>query len=146
MIRNSKFHLLSMVRRVPLAPIVTRTGRSKDLTTHVCTGQIRVDEILVALKKYFSAEATKDVLWDFAEAGVDVSQSMIDRLMVYLRRVPQEELEKRRGGRVAIIAPKKFVFGVMEQFKGWSAMEDDPFEFRMFQGAEEALQWLRKSR
>ena len=129
-----------------MAPIVTRTDRSKDLTTYVCTGQIRVDEILAAIKKYFSEEATKDVLWDFAEAGVDVSQFMIDRLMAYRRRVPPVELEKRRGGRVAIIAPKEFVFGVMERFKGWSAMEDDPFEFRMFQGAEEALQWLRASR
>lgn len=129
-----------------MAPIVTRTDRCKGLTTHVCTGEIHVDEILTAIKEYFAGEGTKDVIWDFAEAEVEVRQLEIDRLMLYLRRLPPEELMKRRGGRVAIIAPKEFVFGVMEQFKGWSAMEDDPFEFRMFQEAEEALHWLEESR
>ena len=129
-----------------MAPIVTHTDPSKDLTTHVCTGQISVHEILTALEKYFSGEVTKDVLWDFGEADVELRQPQIDKLMIYLRRVPPAELEKRRGGRVAIIAPKEFVFGVMEQFKGWSAMVDDLFEFQMFIDAEEALNWLEESR
>jgi hypothetical protein len=34
----------------------------------------------------------------------------------------------------------------MEQFKGWSAMVDDPFEWQMFYDAEEALGWLEESR
>jgi hypothetical protein len=66
--------------------------------------------------------------------------------MIYLRRVPPEELEKRRGGRVAIVPPGEYAVGVMEQFKGWSAMVDDPFEWQMFYDAEEALGWLEESR
>jgi hypothetical protein len=146
MLKKSKPYLIPRVGRIPMAPIVTHSDRSKDLTTHVCTGQISVDEILTAVKKYFSGEDTKDVLWDFAEAHVDMRQPQIDRLMIYLRRVPPEELEKRRGGRVAIVPPGEYAVGVMEQFKGWSAMVDDPFEWQMFYDAEEALGWLEESR
>ena len=126
-----------------MAPIVTHTDPSEDRTIHVCKGPISIDEILPAVKKYFSGEVIKDVLWDFAEAQVDMRQPQIDILMVYLRSVPPEELEKRRGGRVAIVPPKEYVAGVMERFKGWSAMVDNPFEFQMFYSAEEALDWLR---
>ena len=129
-----------------MAPIVTHKDRSKDLITHVCTGQISVDEILTAAQEYFSGEVTKHVLWDFAEAEVDIRQPQIDKLMIYLRGLPPEELEKRRGGRVAIVAPKEYVVGVMEQFKGWSEMVDAPFLFQMFYDAEEALAWLERSR
>ncbi len=129
-----------------MAPITARTDRSKDLTTYLCSGQISVDEILTALKEYFSGAVTKNVLWDFAEADVDMRQPQIDRLMIYLRRLPPQKLEKRRGGRVAIIAPKEYVIGIMEQFKGWSAILDDLFEFQMFIDAEEALDWLEESR
>ena len=129
-----------------MAPIVTHKDRSKDLITHVCTGQISVDEILTAAQEYFSGEVTKHVLWDFAEAEVDIRQPQIDKLMIYLRGLPPEELEKRRGGRVAIVAPKEYVVGVMEQFKGWSEMVDAPFMFQMFYEAEEALAWLERSR
>ena len=96
-----------------MAPIVTHKDRSKDLITHVCTGQISVDEILTAAQEYFSGEVTKHVLWDFAEAEVDIRQPQIDKLMIYLRGLPPDELEKRRGGRVAIVAPKEYVVGVM---------------------------------
>ena len=130
----------------PMAPIVIHKDRSKDLIIYVCTGQVSVDEILTAAQEYFSGEVTKDVLWDFAEADVDIRQPHIDKLIVYLRTVPPEQLEKRRGGRVAIVAPKEYVVGVMEQFKGWAEMVDAPFEFQMFYDAEEALAWLEKSR
>lgn len=129
-----------------MAPIVIHKDRSKDLIIYVCTGQVSVDEILTAAQEYFSGEVTKDVLWDFAEADVDMRQPHIDKLIVYLRTVPPEQLEKRRGGRVAIVPPKEYVVGVMEQFKGWSAMVDDPFELQMFYDAEEALGWLEESR
>jgi hypothetical protein len=129
-----------------MAPIVIHKDRSKDLIIYVCTGQVSVDEILTAAQEYFSGEVTKDVLWDFAEADVDIRQPHIDKLIVYLRTVPPEQLEKRRGGRVAIVAPIEYVVGVMEQFKGWAEMVDAPFEFQMFYDAEEALAWLEKSR
>lgn len=129
-----------------MAPIVTHKDPSKEFITHVCTGQISVDEILTAAQEYFSGEVAKDVLWDFAEAEVDMRQPQIDKLMVYLRSLPREEVEKRRGGRVAIVAPKEYVFGIMEQFKGWSEMADALFEFQMFYDAENALAWLERSR
>lgn len=129
-----------------MSPIVTRKDPSKDLITHVCTGQISVDDILTATQEYFSGEDIKNVLWDFAEAEVDMRQPQIDNLMIYLRSLPPEELEKRRGGRIAIVAPKEYVVGVMEQFKGWSEMGDAPFEFQMFYDVEEALTWLERSR
>jgi hypothetical protein len=72
-------------------------------------------------------------------------QPQIDKLMVYLRNLPPEEVEKRRGGRVAIVAPKEYVAGIMEQFKGWSEMADAPFSFQMFYDAEQALTWLERS-
>ena len=129
-----------------MAPIVTRKDPLKDLLTHVCKGQISVDEILTAAQEYFSGEVIKNVLWDFAEAEVDMRQPQIDKLMVYLRGLPREEVEKRRGSRVAIVAPKEYVVGIMEQFKGWSEMSDAPFEFQMFYDVEEALTWLERSR
>ncbi|MGD8226450.1 MAG: hypothetical protein PVH82_02610 [Desulfobacteraceae bacterium] len=128
-----------------MAPIVTHKDPSKDLITHVCSGQISVDEILEAAHAYFSGEVIKNVLWDFAEAEVDMRQPQIDKLMVYLRNLPPEEVEKRRGGRVAIVAPKEYVAGIMEQFKGWSEMADAPFSFQMFYDAEQALTWLERS-
>ncbi len=129
-----------------MAPIVTHKDPSTDLITYVCKGQINVDEILTAVQEYFSGEVTKDVLWDFAEANVDIHQPQIDKLMIYLRTVLPEEEEKRREGRVAIVAPKEYVVGVMEQFKGWSEMVDALFVFQMFYDAEEALAWLERSR
>ena len=128
-----------------MPPIVTQKDRSKDLIIYVCTGQITVDEILTTAQEYFSGELSKDVLWDFAEAEVDMRQPHIDKLIVYLRAVPPEELEKRRGARVAIVPPKDYVVGVMEQLKGWSELVDAPFEFQMFYNAKEALAWLQKS-
>jgi hypothetical protein len=128
-----------------MAPIITHKDPMKELVTHVCTAQISVDEILTAAQEYFSGEVIKNVLWDFAEAEVDLRQPQIDKLMVYLRSLPPEKLEKRRGGRIAIVPPKEYVVGIMEQFKGWSELADALFEFQMFYDAEEALAWLESS-
>ena len=129
-----------------MAPIVTHNDRPRGLITYACKGLISVDEILKAVQEYFSGEVTKHVLWDFAEAEVEMRQPQIDKLMIYLRGLPPEELEKRRGGRVAIVAPKEYVVGIMEQFKGWSEMADAPFSFQMFYDAGQALAWLERSR
>jgi len=44
-----------------MAPIDTQTDRSKNVTIHVCTGEISVDEILTALQKFWFGEVTKAI-------------------------------------------------------------------------------------
>jgi hypothetical protein len=94
-----------------MAPIVTHKDPSKEFITHVCTGQISVDEILTVAQEYFSGEVTKDVLWDFAEAEVDMRQPQIDKLMVYLRSLPGNKGRTDGGGELRLSRRRNMSLG-----------------------------------
>lgn len=132
------------VREIPMAPIVTQTDRSKDLTTHVCTGEISVDEILRALKKFWLGEVTKAVLWDMVGAESNLHEPEIHKIDTFLQRIQREKLGyKRRGGKTALVGARHYIYRTLRQFKGWAdTVGDISFEFQVFDDREKAMQWL----
>ncbi|MFA9615125.1 MAG: hypothetical protein ACERK9_14395, partial [Deltaproteobacteria bacterium] len=70
-----------------MAPIDTQTDRFKNLTIHVCTGEISVDEILTALHKFWFGEATKAVLWDMVEAEPNLHEPEIHKIDTFLQQI-----------------------------------------------------------
>ena len=127
-----------------MAPIDTQTDRSRNLTIHVCTGEISVDEILTALKKFWFGEVTKDVLWDMVEAELNPHEPEIHKIDTFLQRIQRAQLGyKRRGGKTALVGARQYIFLILRQFKAWAdSVGDIAFEFQEFNDIEEAMQWL----
>ena len=127
-----------------MAPIDTQTDRSKNLTIHVCTGKISVDETLTALRKFWLGEVTKAVLWDMVEAKPNLHEPEIHKIDTFLQQIQQQKLGyKRRGGRTALVGTSQYIFRIVRQFKAWAdTVGDIAFEFQVFNDIEEAMQWL----
>lgn len=127
-----------------MAPIDTQTDRSKNLTIHVCTGEISVDEILTALQKFWFGEVTKAVLWDMVEAEPNLHEPEIHKIDTFLQQIQRQKLGyKRRGGKTALVGASQYIFRILRQFKAWAdAVGDIAFEFQVFNDIEEAMQWL----
>ena len=127
-----------------MAPIDTQTDRSKDLTIHVCTGEISVDEILTALRKFWFGEVTKAVLWDMVEAEPNLHEPEIHKIDTFLQQIQRQKLGyKRRGGKTALVGARQYIWRFLRQFKAWAdAVGDIAFEFQVFNDIEEAMQWL----
>ena len=127
-----------------MAPIDTQTDRSKNLTIHVCTGEIRVDEILAALQKFWSGEVTKAVLWDMVETEPNHYEPEIHKIDTFLQQIQQQKLGyKRRGGKTALVGASQYIYRILRQFKAWAdTVGDIAFEFQVFNDIEEAMQWL----
>ena len=127
-----------------MAPIDTQTDRSKNLTIHVCTGEISVDEILTALQKFWFGKVTKAVLWDMVEAEPNHYEPEIHKIDTFLQQIQQQKLGyKRRGGKTALVGASQYIFRILRQFKAWAdAVGDIAFEFQVFNDIEEAMQWL----
>jgi len=127
-----------------MAPIDTQTDRSKNLTIHVCTGEISVDEILTALHKFWFGEVTRVVLWDMVEAEPNHYEPEIHKIDTFLQQIQQQKLGyKRRGGKTALVGASQYIFRILRQFKAWAdSVGDIAFEFQEFNDIEEAMQWL----
>ncbi len=127
-----------------MAPIETQIDRSRNLTTHVCTGEISVDEILTALKKFWLGEVTKAVLWDMVEAEENLHEPEIHKIDTFLQQIQRQKLGyKRRGGKTALVGARQYIFLILRQFKAWAdTVGNIPFEFQKFNDIEEAMQWL----
>ena len=127
-----------------MAPIETQIDRSRNLTTHVCTGEISVDEILTALTKFWFGEITGDVLWDMVEAELNPHEPEIHKIDTFLQQIQQQNLGyKRRGGKTALVGASQYIFRIFRQFKAWAdSVGDIAFEFQVFNDIEEAMQWL----
>ena len=127
-----------------MAPIDTQTDRSKNLTIHVCTGEISVDEILTALQKFWFGEVTKAVLWDMVEAEPNHYEPEIHKIDTFLQQIQRQKLGyKRRGGKTALVGASQYIFRILRQFKAWAdSVGDIAFEFQEFNDIEEVMQWL----
>ena len=127
-----------------MAPIDTQTDRSRNLTIHVCTGEISVDEILTALRKFWFGEVTKAVLWDMVEAEQNLHEPEIYKIDTFLQQIQRQKLGyKRRGGKTALVGASEYIFRILRQFKMWAdTVGDIAFEFQVFNDIEEAMQWL----
>jgi len=127
-----------------MAPIYTQTDRSKNLTVHVCTGEICIDEILAALQKFWFGEVTKAVLWDMVEAKPNHYAPEIHKIDTFLQQIQQQKLGyKKRGGKTALVGASQHIFRILRQFKAWAdTVGDIAFEFQIFNDIEEAMQWL----
>ena len=127
-----------------MAPIDTQTDRSKNLTIHVCTGEISVDEILTALQKFWFGEVTKAVLWDMVETEPNHYEPEIHKIDTFLQQIQQQKLGyKRRGGKTALVGASQYIYRILRQFKAWAdTVGDIAFEFQVFNDIEEAMQWL----
>jgi len=129
-----------------MAPIDTQTDRSKNLTIHVCTGEISIDEILTALRKFWLGEVTKAVLWDMVEveAEPNLHEPEIHKIDTFLQQIQQQNLGyKRRGGKTALVGAGQYIYRILSQFKAWAdTVGDIPFEFQVLNDIEEAMQWL----
>ena len=127
-----------------MAPIDTQTDRSKNLTIHVCTGEISVDEILTALHKFWCGEVTRAVLWDMVEAEPNYYEPGIHKIDTFLQQIQEQKLGyKRRGGKTALVGASQYILRIFRQFKAWAnSVGDIAFEFQVFNDIEEAMQWL----
>ena len=127
-----------------MAPIDSQTDRSQNLTIHVCTGVIRVDEILTALQKFWFGEVTKAELWDMVEAEPNLHEPEIHKIDTFLQQIQQQKLGyKRRGGKTALVGASQYIYRILRQFKAWAdTVGDIAFEFQVFNDIEEAMQWL----
>jgi hypothetical protein len=127
-----------------MTPIDTQTDRSNNLTIHVCTQKISVDEILTARQKFWFGEVTKGVLWDMVEAEPNLHEHEMHKIDTFLQQIQRQKLgHKRRGGKTALVVASQYIFRILRQFKVWADTAGNiKFESQVVNDIEEAMQWL----
>lgn len=123
-------------------PIQTTRNPDQNLTEHVVTGAVSLDEMFEVLDEFYAREPTMLVLWDMSKAELaHVTQDM-------LRRLAHRSAElgsPRRGGRTAICAPEDLQYALGRMSEVFSEMERAPYRVRVFKSRPDALKWLTSS-
>ncbi|MHC4985521.1 MAG: hypothetical protein ACYTFO_05125 [Planctomycetota bacterium] len=128
-------------------PITTHTDLWGQLTVHLASGAITIDEVSDAIHAFYQGTPTKNVLWDAREA------SLANLTVHQIRHTVFEVgifktiglVDVRIGGRTALVAsaPEDFALGRVAVTLG--ELEELPFEGGVFRDLDEAKEWLSQS-
>ena len=126
-------------------PIKTEMDVSRNLTVHTVSGDVTFQEIVETLKGFWEGPSlTMKVIWDGRGATLrNISASQLLTLPYY---TGSYLLERRRGGKTAIVAPEKLEYGQSRSIQAGERAIDLPWELRIFGSMAEALEWMNGRR
>lgn len=122
-----------------MGTIETRLLGTHDLTLRIARGPLTAEEILAALRSYYSGPVTSLLLWDARDAdlsaltGQDI-RSIVDTVSGYL--------DPRAGGKTALVFTSDLGFGLGRMFDAYLESALTKVENRSFRSLPEALAWL----
>ena len=125
-------------------PITTTADERIGLTTHLCEGDIALQDVLDALDRFYRDPSLPDrVLWDFTgDVNLMLSSADVQQIAVYPARYAVDG--RLKGGRRAILARSDLGFGLARMMDAHkeNSPELTAYETRAFRERDEALRWL----
>jgi len=125
-------------------PIAIKRNSRRNLTTFICSGNLKLQEIRDAVKDLYEHDATPYLVWDFSQAIS--TEADYKALSDWRSAIPSDlPLELHKNGKTAVIAPKDVMYGIARIAE--SLFEPViPHKIRVFRSEAAALEWLFKER
>jgi hypothetical protein len=119
--------------------IISSPGLNPELTVHVVTGRVTVEELIEAATSFLEGAPTRLALWDLCQAdfsGIPTAsvQSIFNSVAPFK--------ERRRGGKSALLFASTEGFGLGRIGEAMAEIRGFPFEVRAFSDRREAMLWL----
>ena len=122
-----------------MGTIETRFFGTHDLTLRIAKGPLTAEEILAALRSYYSGPVTSLLLWDARGADLSALTGEDVRLIVSTVR---GYLDPRAGGKTALVFTSDLGYGLGRMFDSYLDSGLTKVENRSFRSLPEALAWL----
>lgn len=113
--------------------------RGKSLTVQTVRGEVTAQEILDAIAAFYAGEPTRNILWDFSEAGPG---SLTSDEIRSIAKATARGARQRVGGRTAFVFSSTFAYAMGRMFDQWVSASGAPVEYVSFRDRESALAWL----
>ncbi|GAB4457060.1 MAG: hypothetical protein Kow0031_38060 [Anaerolineae bacterium] len=121
------------------ANIQVRVEPGSQLTIHTVTGTVTAEDIIAALKQFYTHQPTHRLLWDFRE--VDLSPLSKQHLMTILT-VARSYAHSRPNGKTAIVTSGSLAYGISRMFENYTEIYGHPVDHEVFKSYDDALRWL----
>ncbi len=119
--------------------IIVNVDDDKQLTLYTIIGNISVEDLMTALKRFYEDRPTTNVLWDFTNAsGTPPSSQEKDAIFDFIKK----HSNKRSRGNIAVIAPQNLGDKMSKMVQEGTMELNLPLQIETFQSIEEALQWF----
>jgi hypothetical protein len=119
--------------------ITTTIDLEHQLTIHAVVGDVHFDEVMAAIKKYYSGKTAPNVLWDFRSGSmVEFSSDQIRLFIDVLARVSGNRIP----GKTAGVVHKEVGFGIARVFETFAETSGYKSSISIFRMYEDAIHWL----
>lgn len=120
-------------------PIITTIDKRIDLTVFTVSGEMTYKEQAAALKDFYDAKPTANVLWDLRkQEGHRLTHEELQDIIVYVKS--RETV--RRTGKTAMVSNSDLDFGLARMIATFAEMENLPWEIQAFRTMDQALKWI----
>jgi len=121
-------------------PVESKIDKSKDLTTHIFTGEISSNDLISVVESFFKGELTKNLLLDCRNAKPD--ERILSQDLEKIAGVTKRYWELRKTGKTAIVASTDIVFGLSRMYEAFVKIEGLTHSVKVFRSMDEAIEWL----
>ena len=122
-----------------MASIESLHDREKSLTVYKVKGLLSAEEMISAIKTFYTENMTFNVLLDLTEA--DLSLISTDEIIQIVREI-RTYADARSGGKTALVFSRGLEYGLGRMSEAFYEMENIPIKIRSFRSLEEAEAWL----
>ena len=122
-----------------MASIESLHSREKRLTVYKVKGLLSAEEMISAIKTFYTEYMTFNVLLDLTEA--DLSIISTDEIIQIVREI-RTYADARSGGKTALVFSRGLEYGLGRMSEAFYEMENIPIKIRSFRSLEEAEAWL----
>lgn len=113
--------------------------REKQLTVHILSGEISIQDLIDAVKQLYDSAPTPNHLWDLTAA--DMSKIEGEELQD-LANFAKQASPSRVGGRTALVDTRDLGFGLSRMYRVFAEVSDQRVEIGVFRSREEAEKWI----
>ncbi len=111
----------------------------QDYTQFIVSGEVSIDDLIDAVKTYYSSDPTRLLLWSFPDVQRGgFTPADIDRLISLVALYS----EKRPGGKTALVASGDYAYGLSRMHAAKAEVRKIPVEYFVSRQIEKALDWL----
>lgn len=119
--------------------IIKDIDRENDLTIFTNTGKVFAQDIVAAIKDFYTTTATSKVLWDLSQSDLsEIKSAEIEQIV----ELSNHFAKGRSHGKTAIVALEAFSFGLSRMYELSREPTKMPVETRTFRNKQDAYEWL----
>ncbi len=116
-----------------------KTFISGELTLKKIVGEVTADELMNALRQFYTGRITKNVIWDLTNGSAG---QLMPINIEHVAELVLRHAHVRIGGKAAIVAPNDLNYGICRMFNTYAELGNIPFETRIFRTLSEAGLWM----